>query len=133
MRDCSLVQAVDEIGCLESQTLERCPQARYTKYMAAIEGEESNLGHFLKHARVNAGLSQAEVAKAFRLATPQCVSNWETGRTSPPMKYLLKLCQMYAVSAEELFDHLVDYSVQQTKSKMREEFAKIKVSKSRRV
>lgn len=100
--------------------------------MAAGEVGESNLGNFLKRARVNVGLSQAEVAKAFRLATPQCVSNWETGRTSPPMKYLLKLCQMYSVSSEELFDHLLDYSLEQTKSKMLEEFAKIKVRRSRR-
>lgn len=92
---------------------------------------KSNLGDFLRNARLGAELSQADVAKAFKLSTPQCVSNWETGRTSPPMKYLPRLCKMYGVSAEVLFDLLVDYSVEQTKMKIRDEFERVRKRSTR--
>jgi transcriptional regulator with XRE-family HTH domain len=93
--------------------------------------KNEDLGEFLKHSREKAGLAQADVAKKIRLATPQCVSNWETGRASPPMKYLVKLCELYDIELNELFDHLVDYSLSQTRKKMQQDFEKITKSKKK--
>jgi transcriptional regulator with XRE-family HTH domain len=85
----------------------------------------NQLGNFLKVSREKVNLSQFEVSEQFKLNTPQCISNWETGRTSPPMKHLAKLCRLYNIDMNKLFDLLVDYSLEQTKSKMDKEFQKI--------
>lgn len=91
-------------------------------FVAKSSEQNAILGDFLKSSRVKAGLSQADVAKKIRLSTPQCISNWETGRTSPPMKHIYDICKLYKVDENKLFDLLVDYSVHQTKIKMNEEF-----------
>jgi transcriptional regulator with XRE-family HTH domain len=69
---------------------------------------KKRVGEFLKSSRVRADLSQAFVAKHLNLSTPQCVSNWETGRTSPPLKYLAEIAALYRVDHQKLFDLLVD-------------------------
>lgn len=48
----------------------------------------------LRAARVNAGLTQAEVALALgvNIAT---VSSWETGKTKPSLENFRKLCALY--------------------------------------
>src|ERR1700733_3490232 len=69
------------------------------------------LGTFLKEAGLASGLSQGDVSRILGVATPQLVSNWETGRSSPPMKHVEKLSRIYPMDIEEFFDALVDYSV----------------------
>ncbi len=56
----------------------------------------------LKAARVNAGLSQAEVAKRLRKGK-QTLSNWETGRTKIDAETFLELCRMYSVKPSDIF------------------------------
>lgn len=56
----------------------------------------------LKAARVNAGLSQAAVAKRLRKGK-QTLSNWETGRSKIDAETFLELCRMYNVKPSDIF------------------------------
>jgi transcriptional regulator with XRE-family HTH domain len=69
------------------------------------------LGHFLRDSRLNSGLSQTDVAQIFNFATPQFISNWENGRSSPPLKYLDKLCRIYSMDLEKFYDIMVDHAI----------------------
>lgn len=49
-----------------------------------------------KAARVNARLSQQQVADALDVAITT-IRNWENGSTSPRLKQYVKLCELYNV------------------------------------
>ena len=51
----------------------------------------------LKAARVNANLTQAEVAKRLH-RSKQTITNWESGKTKISAADLLVLCDMYKIS-----------------------------------
>lgn len=51
----------------------------------------------LKAARVNANLTQAEVAKRLH-KNKQTITNWESGKTKISAADLLVLCDMYKIS-----------------------------------
>ena len=51
----------------------------------------------LKAARVNANLTQAEVAKRLH-KNKQTITNWESGKTKVSAADLLVLCDMYKIS-----------------------------------
>ena len=51
----------------------------------------------LKAARVNANLTQAEVAKRLH-KSKQTITNWESGKTKISAADLLVLCDMYKIS-----------------------------------
>lgn len=53
----------------------------------------------LAAARVNAGMTQKDVAKRLNV-TAQTVRAWETGKTAPKSAVLLALSQIYAIPAE---------------------------------
>jgi len=55
----------------------------------------------LKAARVNAGLTQDEAAKAIG-KNKQTLVNWETGRTKIPAQSLFALSDLYKVPVENL-------------------------------
>lgn len=55
----------------------------------------------LKAARVNAGLSQKEVAKFLKISN-KTVHNWENGDTSPSAKHIDALCELYKVEYDNL-------------------------------
>ncbi len=61
-----------------------------------------SLGSFLKEARVNKSLSQWDVAKKIGYSSPQFISNLERGISSPPLKLLKVLVDLYDVSPKEL-------------------------------
>lgn len=48
----------------------------------------------LKAARVNAGLTQKEVAKHLKVSN-KTIHNWENGITSPSFEYIDALCDLY--------------------------------------
>lgn len=56
----------------------------------------------LKAARVNAGYSQAAVAKLLRKGK-QTISNYETGRTKINAETFLKLCRIYNTQPADIF------------------------------
>lgn len=87
--------------------------------------KRGRLAGFLKEKRVAVGLTQSEVAKKLGYSSPQFVSNWERGLANPPVFVLRDLTKMYKVTADTMFDLLVD----DVKSELHREFY---ASKSRR-
>lgn len=66
----------------------------------------------LKKWRENVGLSQAAVAKRLLYSSPQFISNWERGRSLPPMDILRQLMVLYRIVPDELIRHLSEYQEQ---------------------
>ena len=62
------------------------------------------LGAFLRAKRLEAGLSQDDVAKNFGYSTAQFVSNWERGLAAPPLKTLRRLIDIYGCDAKEVYE-----------------------------
>lgn len=62
----------------------------------------TRIGDFFRDKRVDAGLTQADVANALGLSTGQFISNWERGISAPPMDYLPKLVKLYKVNKAQL-------------------------------
>jgi len=56
----------------------------------------------LKAARVNAGLTQLEVAKRLR-KNKQTIVNWEMGRSLPDVANFAALCSLYGADGNEIF------------------------------
>ncbi|EPZ58772.1 helix-turn-helix family protein [[Clostridium] sordellii ATCC 9714] len=55
----------------------------------------------LKLLRTESGYSQSQVAKELFVSF-QAISNWETGKTYPDIRNLIKLSDFYKVSLDEL-------------------------------
>lgn len=56
----------------------------------------------LKAARVNANMTQADVAKRLKKSV-QTIVNWECGRTPIDEGNFIALCTIYDISAEHIF------------------------------
>lgn len=56
----------------------------------------------LAAARVNAGLTQEEVAKALKVGK-QTIGSWEKGRSEPKMSQSRKLSELYNVPLDYIF------------------------------
>lgn len=56
----------------------------------------------LAAARVNAGLTQEEVAKKMRI-NKQTVCNWEKGKVIPKQAQLEMMCRIYKIPADNIF------------------------------
>lgn len=62
-----------------------------------------NLKITLEAARVNAGMTQAEVAKAL-CKNVSTIANWEKGKTkSIPVSDMVKLCCLYRIPQDNIF------------------------------
>lgn len=59
------------------------------------------MGRFLKSKRVEAGLTQLELADKLKLSS-QMVSNWERGLCAPPSSSLKKLTALLNVEKEDM-------------------------------
>lgn len=46
------------------------------------------MGKLIKKSRVKAGLTQAALARALKYKSPQFISNWERGKSLPPVTAL---------------------------------------------
>jgi transcriptional regulator with XRE-family HTH domain len=80
------------------------------------------LAKFLQTARVNAELSQLDVANHLGYSTPQFISNWERAVSAPPIETIGTLARLYQVSEEELFDILQKVTLDQVAHNLRERF-----------
>lgn len=60
-----------------------------------------DIGNQLQKARMDAGLTQEQVAEALNISR-QTLSNWENSRTSPDMKNAVALSELYGVSLDLL-------------------------------
>ena len=59
-------------------------------------------GNILKHARVQHGLSQEELAGLFGV-TRYTIMNWEASRNKPDLSLVPKLCSVLNISVSDLF------------------------------
>lgn len=51
------------------------------------------MGHLIKKARAQAGLTQAALAKRLGYRSPQFISNWERSESLPPIETLSKIAK----------------------------------------
>lgn len=56
----------------------------------------------LAAARVNAGLTQEEVAKTLGVSK-NTIINWEKGKSIPRATQMQKMCEIYNISEEYIF------------------------------
>ena len=56
----------------------------------------------LAAARVNAGLTQSDVAKKMKM-NKQTICNWETGKIIPKPAQLEMMCRIYNMPADNIF------------------------------
>lgn len=56
----------------------------------------------LKAARVNKGLTQAQVSKALNVSK-KTVGMWENGNTCPRMDKINSICELYGISYDNIF------------------------------
>jgi len=80
------------------------------------------LADWLREARERAQLSQSQVAKELGYSSPQFVSNWERGLSSPPIPKFKKLCKLYSLSLDEAYDRLLQATLEEVERKLRKEF-----------
>ena len=66
------------------------------------------LSEKLRQARVDAGLSQQEVAAALGYGGPQFVSNWERGLCSPPLEALFQIARICRVDDDEFLEFVTE-------------------------
>lgn len=67
-----------------------------------------DLGLFLKNKRIEAGLTQKDVAKKMGYTSPQFISNWERGLTAPPLSTIRSLIKLYNLQAQEIFNFIAE-------------------------
>ena len=56
----------------------------------------------LAAARVNAGLTQAEIAKKMHVSN-KTITNWEKGKVLPSFANVELLCRIYGISSDYIF------------------------------
>lgn len=81
-----------------------------------------HLSEFLKEKRLTSGFSQMDVANALGYSTPQFISNWERGISNPPLPTLRKLANMYKVSADEMYQVVLETTIEQVKKDLHQKF-----------
>jgi transcriptional regulator with XRE-family HTH domain len=67
-----------------------------------------SLGIFLRDARLKKNYSQWDVAKKIGYSSPQFISNLERGISSPPLKLLRVLVDLYDMSPRELLQVITE-------------------------
>jgi transcriptional regulator with XRE-family HTH domain len=87
---------------------------------------KTKLSEYLMDKRVKADLTQKDVAKKMKFTTPQFISNWERGLSSPPVSSIKKLAKIYSIPATELFEVVLEVSLKQTEDSLRTRFNKIR-------
>lgn len=66
------------------------------------------LGSYLKDKRLESGFSQRHVARKLKYGSPQFISNWERGVSSPPLKKINELINIYGLSKREVIKIILD-------------------------
>ncbi len=84
------------------------------------------LGSYIKRTRLAKGYSQSELASTLGYTSPQFISDWERGVSTPPVKRLPELSKALNVKADTLFKLLVSLATEQLVSSLSKEFKSIK-------
>ena len=80
------------------------------------------LKDYLQQKRKAANLSQRDVADKLGYQTPQFISNWERGVACPPVKDIKTIANLYMVSAEEIFQYILDDTTEKIAANLRKKF-----------
>lgn len=86
------------------------------------------LGSFIRKMCLEKGYSQAELATSLGYTSPQFISDWERGISSPPVKKLHELSVLLHVKVDVLFDLLVTLATEQLVENLSKEFKQLKKS-----
>lgn len=81
----------------------------------------SDFGNFMKNLRKKANLSQNDVAVEMGYSSPQFISNWERGVSTPPLSSVKTISKLYKTSAVDIFKALKVLELQAVEKK----FAKL--------
>lgn len=84
------------------------------------------LGSYIKKTRLARGYSQSELAAELGYTSPQFISDWERGVSSPPVKRLHELSEVLNVKVDMLFNLLVTLATEQLVNNLSKEFNKVK-------
>jgi transcriptional regulator with XRE-family HTH domain len=76
--------------------------------MKVPDSAKKGLGLYLQDKRIEAGLTQAQVATHLGFSSPQFVSNWERGLAFPAFDTLPVLAKLYKIPAGEFIDALAE-------------------------
>ena len=87
-----------------------------------MQQEGNKLAQFLKEKRTLSGLSQKDVASKLGYSTSQFISNWERGVSQPPINTLRTLATMYKISAEQMFNVLLEETMVQVQADLKRKF-----------
>lgn len=87
-----------------------------------MQDANNKLAQFLKDKRTHSGLSQKDVATKLGYSTSQFISNWERGISQPPINTLRTLAQMYNVSADQMFNVLLEETMVQVQADLKKKF-----------
>ena len=82
------------------------------------------LSKLLRSSREKKGLSQRAVADKLGYESSQFISNWERGVSQPPMNTLLKLIELYEIDKYEVFDVLLETTLQGVTTDLKNKFFK---------
>lgn len=86
------------------------------------------IGVVIKEARKAKKLSQEELARLLGYDSGQFVSDWERGLSAIPMKKLADICKLLKLDLEQLFELLLQFSVERLSESMRNEFREQRVA-----
>jgi len=83
---------------------------------------KQDLATLLKTARIRSGYSQKEISIILGYKTPQFISNWERGLSTPPGKILYKLGEMYKISPEKLYEAILEVTLKKVEADLKKDF-----------
>ena len=67
-----------------------------------IDMTKEEIGKILKQLRIDAGMTQKEVAEALGKSQP-LIGHWETGYSQPDANTLFTLCSLYGTTVDKAF------------------------------
>lgn len=85
----------------------------------------SKLGKYIRTKRTEKGLSQGDLAKLLGYSSPQYISDWERGASGVPMKKLIAVARFLDIDHAELFDCLLEFSMEKLKADLNEDYLKL--------
>lgn len=81
---------------------------------------------YLKAARVKVRLSQKNVSQALGHATPQFISNWERGKSTPPIKDIKQLCRLYRLNFDDFSTRLINHKISELMNSLKEQIDEVR-------
>ena len=77
------------------------------------------LGQWLSEKRLDAKLTQIELAKKVGLKSPQAIANMERGAVPPPIDRGKALCKALGITCDELIERVLAMYEQEIRSRLK--------------